>query len=191
MAEEKAINLNGKQEKFAQEVVKNGGDKVAAYKASGWSWERFSANALSVESDKQFNHPKISLRIAQLQAQKDAIAKEEFGIDAKYVLQRLHDIDQLDILDIMSDDLSGFKKLSEWPKVWRISINALDIKRLAAGDTDIETVMEKVKWPDKTKNLEMIGKHININAFKEVVEHTGEVVMFNMDYGKKSVNAND
>lgn len=26
-------------------------------------------------------------------------------------------------------------------------------------------IIEKIKWPDKLKNLELLGKHINVNAF--------------------------
>lgn len=34
-----------------------------------------------------------------------------------------------------------------------------------------------------SKALDLIGKHVGVNAFKHVVEHSGEVVMFNMDFG--------
>ena len=27
-----------------------------------------------------------------------------------------------------------------------------------------------MKWPDKVKNLELIGKHVDVNAFKERME---------------------
>lgn len=183
MTKEKVIKLNDKQERFATEVVKNGGDKVQAFKASGWSWGSYTLNALGVQADKAFNHPKISLRIAELQALKEEVAEEDFKIDARYVLKRLHDIDNLDVLDIMEDDLKSFKKLSEWPKVWRISVSGIDLMTMAQGDTDIDSIIKKIKWPDKTKNLELLGKHVGVNAFKEVIEHTGEVVCFNMNFG--------
>ena len=32
---------------------------------------------------------------------------------------------------------------------------------------DVEHILKKVKWPDKVKNLELIGKHVDVNAFKE------------------------
>lgn len=89
-------------------------------------------------------------------------------IDANYVLQRLKEIDELDILDIVKDDLSGFRLLSEWPKVWRTSINSLDMKRIVTKFQDEEemiTMIEKIKWPDKVKNLEMIGRHVAVKAW--------------------------
>ncbi|STU63700.1 Uncharacterised protein [Klebsiella pneumoniae subsp. ozaenae] len=33
-------------------------------------------------------------------------------------------------------------------------------------ETSIETILKKIKWPDKVKNLELIGKHVDVNAFK-------------------------
>ena len=84
--------LNEKQEAFAQEVVRNGGDKVAAFKASGWSWEGFSKGALSVEADKKYNHPKISLRIAELQEVADEVAMKEFSISIEQRLRWLKEV---------------------------------------------------------------------------------------------------
>jgi len=105
---------------------------------------------------------------------------EKVGINAEYVLKRLVEIDELDILDIMNDDLSGFKLLTDWPKAWRISINAMDIKKIitSIGDDNIETVIEKIKWPDKTRNLELIGKHVNVGAWEK--EKSGDITVNNI-----------
>lgn len=87
-----SVGLSEKQEKFAQEVVRNGGDKVAALKASGYAWENYTKNALSVQSDKIYNKPKTNLRIKELQEQADAIAKEKFAVTIE---QRLDWIKQV------------------------------------------------------------------------------------------------
>lgn len=169
------VKLNAFQERYAQEVVLNGGDKVAAYKASGWKWENFTSNTLSVESDKKYNHPKISLRIAELQSIKDAVAENEFKIDAEFVLRRLKEIDDLDVIDIIKDDMSGFKLLSEWPVVWRKSISSIDMKKMVSSigeNEDLETIIEKIKWPDKVKNLELIGKHVSVKAWEKEIKQT-------------------
>ncbi len=34
-------------------------------------------------------------------------------------------------------------------------------------ERDLVGILKKIKWPDKVKNLELLGKHININAFSE------------------------
>jgi len=186
------IILNARQEAFAQEVVRNGGDKVAARKAAGYSTKMTSA-AQSVDADKLFNHAKISLRIAELQAVKMEVAEKEFRIDAGYVLRRFKEIDDLDILDILESDMSAFKPLFEWPKAWRTSISGVDIKKIIQGkDEPIEMIIEKIKWPDKLRNLELLGKHISVNAFvkddgseksQPITNITVEVVGANKDNG--------
>lgn len=160
---EKIHRLNDMQEAFAVAVVANGGRKVEARAEAGYSTAMSSASQ-SVDADKLFNHAKISLRIAELQAIKDKVAEKEFGIDAGYVLRRLKEIDDLDIIDIFNDDMSAFKPLSQWPKSWRTSISGVDIKKIIGADS-VELVMEKIKWPDKVKNLEMIGKHVSVKAW--------------------------
>lgn len=31
-------------------------------------------------------------------------------------------------------------------------------------------LLKKIKWPDKVKNLELLGKHVSVQAFKEQME---------------------
>ncbi len=42
-----------------------------------------------------------------------------------------------------------------------------------AGEGDNAGLLKKIKWPDKVKNLELLGKHVDVQAFKEQtkVEH--------------------
>ena len=83
----KKVSLTQKQEAYAKAVVLNGGDKVAAYKAAGYS-QSMSSNAISVQSDKLFNKPKINLRIEQLKDKSD----EKFTIT---VTKRLKWLEQI------------------------------------------------------------------------------------------------
>lgn len=79
-------------------------------------------------------------------------------IDADYVLRRLVEIDQMDLLDIL-DEKMAFRPTSEWPKVWRQYLSGVDVSELfeGAGDErEMVGVLKKIKWPDKVKNLELI-----------------------------------
>lgn len=111
----------------------------------------------------------------------EAISKEQnkrlerTEVNADYVLRRLIEIDEMDVCDIFEDDLTSLKPLNQWPKAWRITISGLDIQTLMIGD--VETVLRKIKWPDKVKNLELLGKHIDIQAFKEQKELSGSLVV--------------
>ena len=112
---------------------------------------------------------------------------EETKIDAAYVLKRLYEIDNMDMLDIMNDD-GSIKPLREWPKVWRTSLSGFEVAEMfeaqANGNQkDLVGLMKKIKWPDTTKNLELLGKHKAVNAFKEVIEHNHKGVVFNMNFG--------
>jgi phage terminase small subunit len=157
--------LTAKQEKFAKEVVLNGGDKVSAYKAAGYSTNGNNAT-VHKQADKLYNNPQINPRIAELQEAKDSVAEKQFNIDAGYVLRRLKEIDELDIIDIIEDDMSAFRPLKEWPKAWRKSISSFDMKKMiSSSGQPIETIIEKIKLPDKVRNLEMIGRHVSVKAW--------------------------
>lgn len=135
-----------------------------AYKTGNMKPETVNRKAKELE-----DNGKITARIAELRAE----VAEEAKIDASYVLRRLVEIDQMDLLDIMSEDASSFLPLSEWPKVWRQYLSAIDFSELWTGlgdDREIAGVLKKIKWPDKTKNLELLGKHVEVQAFKDKVE---------------------
>lgn len=105
---------------------------------------------------------------------KEAMDKrtERTKINADYVLNRLVEIDQLDVVDILQDD-GKLKPIQEWPKSWRQSITGIDVQELMNGD--IESLVKKIKWPDKLKNLELLGKHVAVSAFNEKQEQPQEL----------------
>ena len=80
------------------------------------------------------------------------------------MLKRLVEIDELDVLDIL-DNTGCMKAIKDWPKSWRTSISGLDVQEML-GD-DIVSVVKKIKWPDKLRNIELLGKHVDIQAFNE------------------------
>lgn len=112
--------------------------------------------------------PEICSAIEKAMAERN----ERLKVDADYVLRRLTEIDQLDVIDILNDDLT-LKPLSEWPKAWRLSLSGMDITEIGRATEDASaamTFLKKIKWPDKVRNLELLGKHVNVNAFKDQVE---------------------
>lgn len=151
--------LTAKQEMFCREYLIDLNATQAAIRA-GYSEK--TAKDIACQNLAKLN---VASFITKLKAER----VETVSVSADYVLTRLYEIDQLDVLDIVSDDLSGFRPLNEWPKSWRISISAIDMKKMIVGNGDevpIETIVEKIKWPDKTRNLELLGKHVNVMAFE-------------------------
>lgn len=118
--------------------------------------------------------PKINERLAQLITARS----NRLDIGADYVLKRLVEIDQMDVIDIFNAEMKGFKPLDQWPSAWRQFLSAVDLAEITEGygdDKAVVGVLKKIKWPDKTKNLELIGKHVDVQAFKERVTHDGKV----------------
>lgn len=154
--------------KYASHYVLNGCQSKAFRHAFPKS--KASDEAIHVKASNLHKLDKVQLRIKELEEEARKIAEEEFKLDAKYVAQKLKEIAELDVLDIMESDLKSFKPLDKWPKAWRTSISGLDLMTLANSDENIEAMVRKVKWPDKTKNLELIGKLTVVSAFSDNIK---------------------
>lgn len=151
--------LNQRQELFCREYIKDLNGTQAAIRA-GYSPK--TADRMAYELLKK---PEIQAFVLQSKAER----VEEVKVDANYVLKRLIEIDEMDVADIL-DDGGDFLPIRKWPKVWRTTLSGLDIAIINSGDT--EAIIKKIKWPDKVKNLELLGKHIGVGAFTEKVDHT-------------------
>lgn len=153
--------LTDKQEMFCREYLIDLNATQAAIRAG------YSEKTANRTASENLSKPDIQSRIAELKAQRNDLV----GINATYVLNRLVEIDQMDVLDILNDD-GSLKKISLWPKAWRTSLTGLEISTTIQNfdEETAETILKKVKWPDKVKNLELLGKHIKVQAFKEQVE---------------------
>ncbi len=93
---------------------------------------------------------------------------KQTGIDAEYVLRRHAEIDQLNVKDIFND-IGSLKPIDQWPDSFTTTINAYDLAELKDAD-DIATVLKKIRLPDKQKNLADMGRHVNVQAYREKVE---------------------
>lgn len=119
-------------------------------------------------STEVFHRDDVQERIAEL----NNARLERVQVNADYVLNRLVEIDQMDALDILNDD-GSIKRLSEWPLIWRQFISGFDVSEeydSQDGQKALSGYLKKIKWPDKTKNLELIGKHVAVGAFREKLE---------------------
>lgn len=167
--------LTDKQELFAREYLKDLNATQAAIRAG------YSAKTAQEQASRLLSNVMVQSRISELKAERN----EEVGIDAAYVLRRLVEIDQMDVLDIVKDDLS-LKPVNEWPSTWRRYISGFDVAEMFentgdGGARELAGILKKIKWPDKVKNLELLGKHVDVQAFKESVktEQSGTVQVVN------------
>ena len=152
-------NLTPKQQRFVEEYLIDLNATQAAIRA-GYSEK--TARDIGCEN---LAKPNIAKAIEEAQNKR----QEQTQIDAAYVLRRLVEIDQMDVLDIMDDQMK-IRPVNEWPKVWRQYVVNLENLELSDG----EGCFKKIKWPDKVKNLELLGKHVSVGAFKDKIEHSGD-----------------
>ncbi|HAF2255021.1 TPA: terminase small subunit [Salmonella enterica] len=154
--------LTAMQEAYAQEFTKCPENQTQAAINAG-----FSPNTAAVKASVMMRDERIQKRIAELMEERN----KRLRVSADYVLLRLVEIDQMDVLDILNDD-GTLKPIREWPKIWRTTLSGFDLSStiMNMDETSIETILKKIKWPDKVKNLELIGKHVDVNAFRERLE---------------------
>ena len=134
-----------------------------------------NAGYISTHVGKIFDREIVQARVAELQAQKTRAAEEEFKIDANVLLRDLVDVRHMDTADIL-DDEDNVLPVKDWPKIWRQTISSFEVEALLLGRGENRSsigVLKKIKGPDKLRVLDMIGKHIGVNAFKEIREIQG------------------
>ncbi|WP_142630924.1 terminase small subunit [Raoultella planticola] len=155
--------LTAMQEAYAQEYVKCPENQTQSAINAG-----FSTKTAAVKASVMMRDERIQKRIAELMEERN----KRLRVSADYVLLRLVEIDQMDVIDILNDDMS-IKPVSEWPKVWRQYLTGFELADMFEGrgdEKELVGILKKIKWPDKVKNLELIGKHVDVMAFKERME---------------------
>lgn len=149
--------LTDKQELFAREYLKDLNATQAAIRAG------YSEKTANEQASRLLANVNVQNFVAELKAER----VEKTGIDAAYVLRRLVEIDQMDVLDILLPN-GELKKIKDWPKTWRTTLSGMDVTEMPG---DVPGFLKKIKWPDKVKNLELLGKHVTVQAFKDNVKN--------------------
>ena len=68
----------------------------------------------------------------------------------------------------------NIRPVRDWPLIWRTGLVAgLDVESIGEGAGRLT----KIKLSDRIKRLELIGKHIDVQAFKDKIEHTGMMAL--------------
>lgn len=126
-------------------------------------------------------HPKMAAKLVARSSIKAAIAAghskliEQTGITAERVLKEMGRLAFSDVSRLFNAD-GSLKSLHELTPDDSACIAGLEviIKNAEAGDGHTDKV-HKIKVWDKSKNLEMLAKHLGL--FVEKVEHSGGIVI--------------
>lgn len=152
-------DLTAKQQRFVEEYLVDLNATQAAIRA-GYS----EKTAYSV-GHENLSKPEIAVAIAEAQAKRS----ERTRIDADWVLARLAAEADADVADLYNDD-GSLKPVKDWPLVWRTGLVAgLDVEDVREEGRTVGAV-RKIKLSDRIKRIELIGKHVGVQAFRDQVD---------------------
>ena len=155
------MNLTPKQEMFCHEYLVDLNATQAAIRAG------YSAKTAGSVGFENLKKPQIAERIQILKADR----MERVGIDADYVLRRLHEISEFDLRELY-DDEGNLKPVSEWSDVAGRVITSAEVNLLKSMGDDEEALQiwtKKIRMESKNKALELLGRHVSVRAFDNTV----------------------
>ena len=156
--------MTPKQEAFVREYLVDLNATQAAIRA-GYS----KSTAYSI-GQENLNKPEIAAEIEKARAERS----QRTEITADWVLTRLGEEATADLNDLF-DSSGRLRPIHEWPLIWRQGlVSGVEVEELFEGrGEDRENVgrLHKVKLSDRIKRIELIGKHVGVQAFRERVEH--------------------
>lgn len=153
--------MNDKQRTFAEEYLVDLNATQAAIRAG------YSEKTAKQQGARLLTNADVAALIAELKAERSA----QTGVDAAWVLKRLALEAEADLADLYTEG-GNLKPVREWPLIWRTGLIAgVETVREGGGDEAVSFV-DKIKISDRLKRIELIGKHVDIQAFKDRVEHS-------------------
>jgi len=152
--------LSARHQRFVAEMLIDD-NATQAYIRAGYSPKHADVNAAILMA-----RPDIQEALAQARAER----AKRLQIDADWVLKRLHGDATADLAELYADD-GSIKPIKEWPMVFRTGLVAgIEFAELFDGTGDSRKVIghvRKLKLIDRTKTVELIGKHVDVGAFRE------------------------
>lgn len=101
---------------------------------------------------------------------------DKLDVDAEFVLQRLVEEVNADLADLYTD-AGDLKPVDAWPEIWRQGLVAsVEVEALFDGfgkDRKQIGYTKKIRLSDRVRRLELIGKHVRVNAFKDQISVSG------------------
>jgi phage terminase small subunit len=160
----KAKPLNPREQAFVDAYLISLNAADAARKA-GYSPITADKNAPLWTGKNRASCPKDKLHVWDAVKAAGKARSERTQIDADYVLIRHAAIDQMNAKDIL-DSQGALLPIHEWPDLWTTTLSGMEISEIYEEGSAVGA-LKKIKWPDKLKNLELLGKHATVGAYRE------------------------
>lgn len=158
--------LTAKQQRFVLEFLLDLNATQAAIRAG------YSRETADKQGPRLLSHPEIKAAIEAAKIERS----ERTEIDADWMLRRLVEEAEADLADLY-DANNDLKPIDEWPEIWRQGLVAgVEVDALFEGSGEERRqvgYVKKIKLSDRLRRLELIGKHVRVNAFQEQVTVSG------------------
>lgn len=157
--------LNAKQKRFVDEYLLDLNAKQAAIRAG------YSEKTAKSQGQRLLTHVDVAAAIAE----KQEARSKRTEIDADWVLTQAANAFTADLSQLFNEN-NDLLPVDQWPKEMMPLINGIEVEALFQGrGADREQIgfTKKIKLSERLKLLDTIGKHINVQAFKERVAHEG------------------
>jgi phage terminase small subunit len=155
--------MTPKQQRFVEEYLIDLNATQAAIRAG------YSATDADVTGPRLLGNVGIAAAIAAAKKERS----ERTAINAEWLLTRLAEEAEADLSDLY-DEAGALRPVKDWPVIWRKGLVG-GIKAIEERDDagNVVGVIREVKLSDRVKRLELIGKHIDVQAFRDQVNHSG------------------
>lgn len=157
-------DLTPKQRQFCLEYLKDLNGTQAAIRAG------YSEKTAQEQASRLLSNVIVADFIAKLQAER----AEKTKIDAAWLLERLAIEASADANDLYDED-GNLLPVKDWPLVWRqglvqgIETEGAAVTDPFTGEKVIKSRVSKIKLADRVRRLELIGRHVGVQAFRDNV----------------------
>ncbi len=153
--------MTPKQQKFVQEYLIDLNATQAAIRAG------YSERTANEQGSRLLTN--VSVRSAIEQAQEERSKRTK--INADWVLATLAEEKTADLADLY-DATGQIKPVKDWPMAFRRGV-VTGVETVeewnGSGEDRKPVIVRKIKMTDRIKHIELIGKHISVQAFREQV----------------------
>ncbi|CAB5162394.1 Terminase small subunit [uncultured Caudovirales phage] len=160
--------LTLKQQRFVEEYLVDL-NATAAYKRAGYVAK---GNAAEVNAARLLRNAQVQAAVTAAKAERS----ERTKVDADWLLLRLVEEAEADVAMLYADD-GTLKQVKDWPLIWRKGLVAgLDVEEIRTDGLIVGHV-RKLRLSDRIKRLELIGKHVGVQAFRDRVAVDGAMTL--------------